>query len=58
MRKRIAALLCVLLLLSGCSGGAELFYSFAQQSHKKLILMAAGQGRPAWPPKIGRGYFL
>ena len=23
------------------------FYSFAQQSHKKLILMAAGQGRPA-----------
>ena len=41
-----------------CSGGAELFYSFAQQSHKKLILMAAGQGRPAWPPQIGRGYFL
>ena len=44
MRKRIAALLCVLLLLSGCSGGAEPSDGYVLYFQERDLRSAAGEG--------------
>lgn len=44
MRKRIAVLLCVLLLLSGCSGGAEPSDGYVLYFQERDLRSAAGEG--------------